>query len=55
MIDGLLITIHFMNTNLIQLIQQREEIASKIKPLVKERKRLNNAICQARHREKIKK
>ncbi len=44
-----------MNTNLIQLIQQREEIARQMMELSKERKRLNNAICQARHREKIKK
>ncbi len=42
-----------MNTNLIQLIQQREEIASQIIPLVKERKRLSNAISQARHRERL--
>lgn len=44
-----------MNTNLIQLIQQREEIARQMSDLSKERKRVNNAICQARHREKIKK
>ncbi len=44
-----------MNTNLIQLIQQRNEIAGAILNLQKERKRVNNAICQARHREKIKK
>ena len=44
-----------MNTKLEQLIQQREEIAIQMKQLSKERKRLNNAICQARHREKIKK
>jgi len=43
-----------MNNNLIQLLQQREDIASKIKPLIKERKRLTNAISQARHREKNK-
>jgi len=42
-----------MNTKLEQLIQQREDIASKIKPLVKERKRLTNAISQARHRERL--
>ena len=44
-----------MNTNIEQLIQQRTEIARKMSELSKERKRLNNAICQARHREKIKK
>ena len=44
-----------MNKNLEQLIQQREEIAIQMNELSKERKRLNNAICQARHREKIKK
>lgn len=44
-----------MNTNIEQLIQQRTEIARKMSELSKDRKRLNNAICQARHREKIKK
>lgn len=44
-----------MNNNLIQLLQQREEIARQMKQLSKERKRLNNAISQARHREKEKK
>lgn len=44
-----------MNTNIEQLTQQREEIARQILELQKERKRLNNAICQARHREKINK
>lgn len=42
-----------MNKNLEQLIQQREEIAIKILELQKERKRLNNAISQVKHREKI--
>ena len=44
-----------MNKNLEQLIQRREEIAGQMSKLSKERKRVNNAICQARHREKIKK
>ncbi len=34
-----------MNTNLIQLIQQREEIASQMMELSKERKRLNEEPC----------
>lgn len=44
-----------MNKNLEQLIQQREYIAIEILELQKERKRLNNAISQAKHREIIKK
>lgn len=44
-----------MNKNLEQLIQQRLDIARQMSELSKERKRLNNAICQARHREKVKK
>lgn len=44
-----------MNTKLEQLIQQRNEVAGAILNLQKERKRLNNAISQVKHREKIKK
>jgi len=44
-----------MNTNLNQLIEYRTNIATQIKELQKERKRLNNAIAQARYQEKKKK
>lgn len=44
-----------MNTRLEKLIKQREEIARQILELQKERKRLNNAISQVKHREKQKK
>ena len=44
-----------MNTKLEQIIQQREEIAIKIKELQKERKRLNNHISVNKFREREKK
>lgn len=44
-----------MNTKLEQLEQERTIVANKILELQKERKRLNNAISQVKHREKIKK
>ena len=44
-----------MNTKLEQLEKQRIIVAHKILELQKERKRLNNAISQVKHREKQKK
>jgi hypothetical protein len=44
-----------MNKKLEQLLQLREENRAKRAELVKENGRLNNAIAQARHREKTKK
>ena len=44
-----------MNTNLNKLIEKRTNVAKQIQELQKERKRLNNAIVQARYQEKKKK
>ena len=42
-------------TKLLQLIEQREELAKEIKLLQKDRKRLNNHIAVLKHRENQKK
>jgi len=39
--------------NLTKLLQEREDIKKEIKEIQVERKRLNNAISQAKHRNSI--